>query len=166
MKTSMRYLFISTAILLCTSAGISQDTVVPLGALPKGIKIEGNHILISDQCRRLLSDAEYRNETFPDKYEFGAITRLIKDQNLSLVLWYLINLYQEAPVFTMGLVKDLSALDISPEDYVTSFYTYAYADPNIVEIKKGRYQLLHPERLEEKIKVTNTLAYLAKKLKG
>lgn len=164
----MKSLPISIFILLLVvvqSEGISQEQI-SIQPTESGMRLEDNTVFISEECRRLLSDENYRDQIYPDSYEFETITELLAQNEVPLALWYMINLYEDSPVFTLQIVKDLIEVDINANDYVEAFYTYAYADPRIAEFNQGTYHLLQPDLLDKRIKVVNTLAYFASKLGG
>ena len=164
MKKMIKILIIP--ILISCIGDLFAQEAIEVKSGEEGIRLEDNQVFVSQEFKRLLTDSLYRTQVYPSQYQFDEITSLLADQKEHLALWYLINLYEIKPLLTLQITKDLSAHTIQSEDFVTAFYSYAYTDPRVVEIKDGSYFVQKPELLDRQIKVTNLLASVLNKWKN
>ncbi len=162
MKTG---LFLIIGLIGMSYNALSQEKI-NIHAADNGIRLEENNLFISPECKRLLSDQDYRQSIYPENYTFEQLPNILA-KNRILGLWYIINLYEQAPLFAVELTKDLIiSTQFKSSEFVDAFYTYAYADPRFVSIKDGEYALMQPELLENCIETTNLLVHYAKRLES
>ena len=86
-----------------------------------GVFKEDGKLFVSDDSRRLLTDADYRAATFPEAYTFEAVPGLLEKGEIQLSLWYLVNLFDENQTLTLQIVADLQKAGIRAEHFVNAF---------------------------------------------
>jgi hypothetical protein len=152
------------APILSSNAYESFSEIAP--ELRPGVFKDGENVFVSEESKRLLTDALYRDMTYPSKYTIEKIPNVLEEGRTQLALWYVINLFEENTLFGLKLLKDFNSVDISGEDYINAFNTYVYADPEIVDFSQGKMQIMHPEILDQKLKIANYLALASEKIKS
>lgn len=109
-------------------------------------------INFSEQTAILFTDEEQRQKTYPEKYELSQLPYLLEDQRLMLALWTLINLYPTQTAQVKVIARKLAQRGIGGQHYLSAFYTYAFADPEIFHFEEGSATYLeNPIRLEQKL---------------
>ena len=119
-------------------------------------------IKFSEETIRLLTDADYRANTYPESYQLSTVPDLFNERKIMLALWTLINVYPAYPQHVQAIVLKLSRRGIRGQHYLSAFYTYAFADPEVFHfgVNEASY-LENPLRMEEKLETCKTLATIS-----
>jgi hypothetical protein len=129
---------------------------------------EDGSVRFSAETARLLTDAQYRAAKYPEVYDAIQVPDLLEAGDIPFALWTVINSYTIQPEQVKVIAYKLAAHGIRGTHYLNAFYTYAFADPEVMDFTDaGAPSLGHPERLEEKLWSCRTLAaYTDKVLEG
>ena len=122
-----------------------------------GVYKEDGKVFISDDSRRMLTDADYRAATFPETYTFEAVPGLLEKGEIQLSLWYLVNLFDENQTLTLQIVADLQKAGIRAEHFVNAFHSYVFADPEIMSFENGTVALIDPQEMRYKASIAKYL---------
>ncbi len=143
--------------LSCQSYSVLKDTTDADSAWT--IFGQDGTVKFSEETIHLFSDAAYRANTYPHEYKLSQVPDLLDKGKVPLALWTLINTYESAPDSTRTIAFMLAERGIKGQHFLNAFYTYAFADPEVVHlsVQDGSY-LEHPQRLEEKLENCRTLA--------
>jgi len=116
-----------------------------------GIMVLGDSIKLSDEFQKLLTDSVYRNDFYTGEYSFEKVLDYLSKMKLQKACWQLINLYplnKDLVIKTLYAYSNLYQID---RILVYSVYTYAYFDPEISKIEKGKPEIVRPDILEERL---------------
>lgn len=154
----MKTLLVSAVFLLLTytmtSAQDLQDRTV-FG--------QDGSVQLSDETLRLLSDAKYRTEVYPDVYRLDQIPELLDAKNLMLALWTLINVFPDDNKQVGTIAAILALKGVRARHYLDAFYMYAFADPEIFHFGEEGAYVENPLRMETKLESCKTLAVYTEK---
>ncbi len=176
-KLAKRYLSSIGFILACSAIALHAQNQVDStfsladhyakmsSELRPGVFKDGDKVYISEDSKRLLTDSVYRASIFPKAYSFEVIPTLIEQGKTQLALWYLVNLFDQNELLTLQIARELLGMNIKPRNYLSAFYSYVFADPEIMSFENGTMTLMYPERLEKKTQVVNYLAEFSAKIK-
>lgn len=116
-------------------------------------------IHFSEQTSRLIADSNFRHETYPVKYELNQIPDLLEQQRVMLTLWTMINLYPSNREEVKTIALMLARRGIRGQHYLSAFYTYVFADPQVFHHRaSGLPYLEYPLVMERKMEACRALA--------
>lgn len=119
-----------------------------------GVVVQGDSIYISEEARQAATDNAFRAVLFPPTYTWTAAASIFQQLQLKIGFWYLINIYRNDPATREYVLKYILTFEnILEMDKVliSSFYTYAFLDPEVSVIVDGKPDIQHPEILEQKL---------------
>jgi len=120
---------------------------------------EDGSVQFSDETIRLISDSEYRLSRYPEVYNALQVPELLDKGDISFALWTIINIYKIHPEQVRVIAFKLADHGIQGMHYLNAFYTYAFADPEVMDFADtGVPALGHPQVLEEKLLSCRILA--------
>jgi hypothetical protein len=126
---------------------------------------EDGSISFSSETARLIEDSVYRAEKFPTSYNAMQVADLLEDGQIAFALWTIINIYDGQPEQVQFLASRLAQQGVQGRNYLSAFYTYAFADPQIMDFESDRKPYLkNPKRLEEKLWSCRAVAAYTDKL--
>ena len=129
-----------------------------------GIEKVNDSIKMNEECKRILSDSAYRKIVYPQNYSWEATTYLLKSGEFKKAFWYLINLYESDTANKLMVLRSIVPFDqlMQMDKVLTStFYTYALLNPKVSTISNGRYQIMHPDVLENQFtKMKEMISYI------
>lgn len=130
-----------------------------------GIKVEGDSIYITEEARKVATDAALREVIYPDVYDWPMATALFQQMNYKVAFWYLINIYYEDPSQRENVLKYVLTLEeVFEMDKVliSVFYTYGLLDPDVATIINGKPDIHQPQIVEAKLAtVEEMVRYIA-----
>lgn len=121
----------------------------------KGVEITEDSIKVSKEYLKVRDDAAYRAIVYPSRYTWEQTSEFLKNQELKLAFWYMINLYpmndknKDMVVKSFVMYDKLFKMD---EILVGVFYTYCFIDPEINTITNGIPEVRRPDILESKLR--------------
>ena len=120
---------------------------------------EDGSVQFSDETIRLISDSVYRQSKYPEVYDALQVPELLDTGEIPFALWTIINLYTIQPEQVRVIAFKLADHGIQGIHYLNAFYTYAFADPEVMDFADtGVPALSYPQVLEEKLLSCRTLA--------
>ena len=120
---------------------------------------EDGSVQFSDETIRLISDSIYRQAKYPEVYNALQVPELLDSGDIAFALWTIINVYKIQPEHVRVIAFKLADHGIQGMHYLNAFYTYAFADPEVMDFADtGAPTLGHPQVLEEKLLNCRTLA--------
>lgn len=129
-----------------------------------GVETKNDSFYIKEEAIRLFKDSVYRKIAYPERYEWTNAVGLLKKMELKTAFWHLINLYRQDTANRSPVVSVLLAYDsVMQMDkiLVSTFYTYAFADPRVSRIVNNKPDIFRPDLLEEGLKaVKEIVGYL------
>ncbi len=140
------------------TAAKEQTLKNPSASLDAGVSLKDGKIVLSPEGDRLLKDSLYRSIVYAMPYTFNSLSTQLKEGNMLLALWHLVNLYQQNPKVVVDIVQRLNKITPMKQYFINAFYTYIFFDPEVVKFDKGRPVFVKPERMEEKLKICRHLA--------
>lgn len=120
-------------------------------------------VQFSDETLRLLSDANYRAEVYPDVYHIDQVPDLLDAKKLTLALWTLINVFPENNEQVGTIAAILVQNGVRAQHYLDAFYTYAFADPETFHFGEDGTYLQNPLSMETKLESCKTLVVYTEK---
>jgi hypothetical protein len=126
-----------------------------------GVNSNKDSFFVRGEVMQLLSDSAYRQAMYPEKYQWPAAIELMNKMELKKAFWHLINLYQtDTPrrnmiVRTFVLYDSLIDMD---KALLSAYYTYAFSDPRVTRVVKGRPEIYRPDILEQGLAATKEIA--------
>jgi len=125
-----------------------------------GVRKDTDSLYISDESAKAHTDSEYRKILYPDTYTWEKALTLIAAIELKKAFWHLINLYpkdQESKEFSVRIILGYDGLFDMERVLTSTFYTYAFMDPEIGSIKDGKIDISRPDILEGKLHVVKEM---------
>lgn len=125
-----------------------------------GVRKDNDSLYISEESARAHSDLEYRKILYPEIYTWEKALTLIATIELKKAFWHLINLYpkdQESKEFSVRIILGYDSLFDMEKAITSTFYTYAFMDPEVGSIKDGKIDISRPDILEEKLHVVKEM---------
>lgn len=125
-----------------------------------GVRKDNDSLYISDESAKAHSDSDYRKILYPEIYSWEKALTLIAAIELKKAFWHLINLYpkgQESKEFSVRIILGYDGLFDMERVIISTFYTYAFMDPEIGSIEDGKIDITRPDILEEKLHVVKEM---------
>lgn len=125
-----------------------------------GVEKKNDSFFVKQEVLLLLRDSDYRISVYPGAYSWQRVTELMNTMELKKAFWHLINLYQtdtsrrNMVVGTFVLYDSLMDMD---KILVSTFYTYAFTDPQVCRIINGKPDIYRPDLLEKKLRTTREI---------
>ena len=125
----------------------------------KGVSSGEKEIYFSEEAIILLNDSIFRGKIYKDEYTLYDVGISLSNLDIKLAFWQMINIYPEKKD---TLIKYIYAYDkILPVDEIVlaSFYTYAFFDPKITRLDKGKPEVYRPDIFEDYFRRTKEIIY-------
>ena len=125
----------------------------------KGVRIEGDTMYFNEEARRLIADENYRKSIYEGGYNLENLKTYLLEMKLKIAFWQMINLYPKDKKNMLTYVYAYDKTIPSDEVLLSSFYTYAFFDPEIAIINNGKPKVLRPDLFEKKFRWTKEMIY-------
>jgi len=125
----------------------------------KGVSSGEKEIYFSEEAIKLLNDSIFRDNIYKKEYTLYDVGISLSNLDIKLAFWQMINIYPEKKD---TLIKYIYAYDkILPVDEIVlaSFYTYAFFDPKITRLDKGKPEVYRPDIFEDYFRRTKEIIY-------
>ena len=125
-----------------------------------GIDKKKDSLFVSREVMHLLRDKTYRNSIYPTPYNWQTTVAFMKQMELKKAFWQMINLYQtdiEHRHIVIGTVCAYDSLMEMDKILLSTFYTYAFADPEVCRITSNKPDIFRPDLLEKKLRTTREI---------
>ena len=122
-----------------------------------GVTYEADSMVVSTEAQNLLTNTELRELMYPEEYSWETTLGLMSQMQLKRAFWQMINLFpdnKELVIKTMVQYDKILEVDRA---LVGTFYTYTFADPEIVDIQGNQPQIMRPDVLEDKLDDLNEM---------
>lgn len=125
-----------------------------------GVEKNNDSFFVRQEVLLLLKDSDYRKAVYPGIYSWQGVSALLNKMELKKAFWHLINLYQtdsarrNMVVGTFVLYDSLMDMD---KILISTFYTYAFTDPQVCRITNGKPDIYRPDLLEKKLRTTREI---------
>lgn len=129
------------------------------GLTEMGVEKSRDSFYIREEVFKLLKDPAYRQSVY-QPYSWASVNALLNKMELKKAFWQMINLYRQDTanrrmvIGTMLLYDSLIDMD---KALISSFYTYAFADPELCRLKDNRPEIFRPDLLEQKLRSTREI---------
>jgi hypothetical protein len=125
-----------------------------------GVDAKKDSFFVKEEVIKLLKDSTYRKEVYPATYAWNGAVILLQKMELKKAFWQMINLYQADTKNREVVVKIMTRYDSlvdMDKILVSTFYTYAFADPKVCRIKNGKPEIYRPDLLEKGLRATKEI---------
>lgn len=126
----------------------------------QGVERKNDSLYVRQEVVKLMRDSEYRKSVYPEVYNWENTVAFMKAMELKKAFWQMINLYQtdtarrNIVVGTFLLYDSLVDMD---KILLSTFYTYAFADPEVSRLRNNKPEIFRPDILERKLRTTREL---------
>ena len=168
------FVLIGLVFLVCKSYGQSESYIdytqyssEELAAMiwlnnlyDRGIINKDDSIHTSAEFQKALLDTIYREQIYPETYNWNDVLDFMKTKELKKAFWHLINLYYKNEKNKENVLKImLSYIKVLEMDKVLvgTFYTYCFQDPEIGIIVNGKPEIQRPDILEAKLRIVREI---------
>lgn len=125
-----------------------------------GVEKKNDSFYVREEVVKLLKNPEYRKTVYPATYNWPVTVDLLNKMELKKAFWQMINLYEtdaanrNIVVGTFILYDSLVDMD---KILLNTFYTYAFADPQVCRITNNKPDIFRPDILEKKLRTTKEI---------
>ncbi|MBL0154255.1 MAG: hypothetical protein IPP93_12515 [Chitinophagaceae bacterium] len=125
-----------------------------------GVDKTKDSFFVREEVVKMMKDSAYRKTIYPTAYNWPAVTELLGKMELKKAFWHMINLYEtdtahrDIVVGTFLLYDSLLDMD---KILLSTYYTYAFTDPEVCRIKNNKPDIFRPDILERKLRTTREL---------
>ncbi len=142
-----------------------KETIVSLNDLMvKGLEMDGDSVVASEELLSLINDPGYRKQVYPETYTWQQAVNFMSAMELKKTFWFYINLYSESETNRELVIKAVLSYDqmLKMDEVMTNtFNTYCFTDPAVSVIKEGKPEIVRPDILESKLRnVKEIVAYI------
>jgi hypothetical protein len=125
----------------------------------RGVRMEGDTIIVSEEAMLAATDASWRKVLYPEQYTWQLTSTLIEGKHIKKALWYMINLYyhQDHPDLATDVLTSMeSSINLSAA-MAASFYTFIFFDPEVGHFENHQPVIDHPDVMEGKLNAVRQL---------
>src|SRR5207237_10552440 len=77
----------------------------------QGVSVENDSLIVTPETQLLVSDEQFRKIAYPATYTWEPVVAFIKNQQLKIAFWYMINLYTTDEKSKQSVIKSLLMYD-------------------------------------------------------
>jgi hypothetical protein len=125
-----------------------------------GVEKKKDSFFVREEVVRLLRDSQYRQSVYPAVYTWPAVTSLLDRMELKTAFWHLINLYDSDTArrqLVLGTVALYDSVIDMDKVLLSTYYTYAFADPRVCRLAGGKPDIYRPDLLEKTLRTTREI---------
>ncbi len=125
-----------------------------------GVEKREDSFFVKKEVLKLMKDENYRKTVYPKQYSWPAVVNLMSQMELKRAFWQLINLYQtdiKNRNIVIGTVFKYDSLMPMDKILLSTYYTYAFTDPEVYRITKNKPDIYRPDILEKKLRTTKEI---------
>lgn len=125
-----------------------------------GVEKTKDSFFVREEVVRILKDSQYRKTVYPSAYTWEGAVALLNRMELKKAFWHMLNLYdtdsahRNIVVGSFVLYDSLMDMD---KIMISTFYTYAFADPQACRIVNNKPDIFRPDILERKLRLTREI---------
>jgi hypothetical protein len=117
-----------------------------------GVEAKNDSLIVRQEVLRLFNDTAYRRLAYPDTYNWPLAVALMRNMELKMAFWHLINLYHTDTAnrsYVLGTFVAYDSLMNMDKILLSTFYTFAFADPRVATVKNNKPHIFRPDLLEQ-----------------
>jgi hypothetical protein len=125
-----------------------------------GVEKKEDSFFVKKEVMKLMKDEAYRKSIYPKQYSWPAMLNLMNQMELKKAFWHLINLYQtDIPHrnIVLGTVIKYDSLMAMDKVLLSTYYTYAFTDPEVYRLTNSKPDIYRPDILEKKLRTTKEI---------
>jgi hypothetical protein len=116
-----------------------------------GVETINDSIIVREEVIKLFTDSLYRKSVYPAQYTWQEAVNLLREMDLKKAFWHMLNLYEIDSVnrsYVLGTFVAYDSLMSMDKILLSTYYTYAFADPRVSRIKGTKPDIFRPDLLE------------------
>jgi hypothetical protein len=116
-----------------------------------GVETRNDSLIVKQEVVKLFTDSLYRKSVYPAQYTWQEAILLLREMDLKKAFWYMLNLYETDTAhrsFVLGTFVAYDSLMSMDKILLSTYYTYAFADPRVSRIKDNKPDIFRPDLLE------------------
>lgn len=125
-----------------------------------GVEKKEDSFFVKKEVLKLMKDETYRKSVYPKQYSWPAVVSLMNKMELKKAFWHLINLYQtdlEHRNIVLGAVFKYDSIMAMDKILLSTYYTYAFTDPQVYRLTNNKPDIYRPDILEKKLRTTKEI---------
>ena len=125
-----------------------------------GLEKKNDTFYMREEVVKLLKDPEYRKTVYPGIYNWPATISFLNSMELKKAFWQMINLYETDTAhrnIVIGTVVMYDSLIDMDKILLSTFYTYAFTDPEVCRVTNNKPEIFRPDILEKKLRLTREI---------
>lgn len=119
-----------------------------------GVETRNDSLIIHREVMKLFADTAYRKDVYPAQYSWPQAVELLRTLELKKAFWHMLNLYETDAgnrSYVLGTFVAYDSLMKMDKILLSTFYTYAFADPRVSRVKNNKPDIFRPDILERKL---------------
>lgn len=129
-----------------------------------GVETRNDSMIVREEVIKLFSDSLYRKSVYPPTYTWTEAIKLLREMELKKAFWYMLNLYETDSLnrpYVLGTFMAYDSLMSMDKILLSTYYTYAFADPRVSRVKNNRPEIFRPDLLERGLgRVKDIIAHI------
>jgi hypothetical protein len=116
-----------------------------------GVETRNDSMIVREEVVKLFGDSLYRRLVYPDQYTWKEAILLLREMELKRAFWHMLNLYETDSAnrsYVLGTFVAYDSLMSMDKILLSTYYTYAFADPRVSRIKDNKPDIFRPDLLE------------------
>jgi hypothetical protein len=117
-----------------------------------GVETKNDSMIVRQEVIKLFTDTLYRNTVYPSEYTWQEAINLLREMELKRAFWHLLNLYETDSAnrsYILGTFVAYDSLMSMDKILLSTYYTYAFADPRVSRVKNHKPDIFRPDLLEK-----------------
>lgn len=119
-----------------------------------GVETRNDSMIIREEVVKLFTDSLYRKSVYPAQYTWQEAIYLLREMDLKKAFWYMLNLYETDSAnrsYVLGTFVAYDSLMSMDKILLSTYYTYAFADPRVSRVKNNKPDIFRPDLLERRL---------------
>lgn len=116
-----------------------------------GVESRNDSLIVRSEVIKLFADTLYRKMVYPEAYNWQEAVLLLREMELKRAFWHMLNLYETDTANRSLILGTFVAYDsVMKMDKIllSTYYTYAFADPRVSRIVNNKPDIFRPDILE------------------
>lgn len=117
-----------------------------------GVEAKNDSLIIREEVIKLFTDSQVRQSAYPAQYTWPQTITLLKKMELKKAFWHMLNLYEADSLnrsYVLGTFVTYDSVMNMEKVLVSTYYTYAFADPRVSRLKNNKPDIYRPDKLEQ-----------------
>lgn len=125
-----------------------------------GVETRNDSLIVRREVMKLFTDTAYRRDVYPAQYDWPQAVELLRTMELKKAFWHMLNLYESDAAnrsYVLGTFVAYDSLMKMDKILLSTFYTYAFADPRVSRVKNNKPDIFRPDILERKLAIVKEI---------